>query len=278
MMVHGTFVRQFLMRSFFVIDVGNTSTKWGIANSKRILREYEFPTAKFTEGRWNRYPRLNLPKNLSGAIISCVVPKALPAIKAYLTHLGISKLLVVSAKMDLGIGVRYPEPKKIGADRLVNTVAAIALYGAPAIVVDFGTAVTFDVISKKKEYLGGVIAPGLNAMTHYLHERTALLPAISLAEPMSAIGKSTVAAMRVGAVVGYRGLVHEILLAICREMKVLPHKRNDSNRKETVEIIATGGHSPLIASKISEIRHINPQLTLHGLRILYNRYAQLALK
>ena len=248
------------MNPFFVIDVGNTSTKWGIANSKRILREYEFPTSKFS-GRGNRYPRLNLPRNLSGAIISCVVPKALPSIKAFLTHLGISKPLVVSAKIDLGIGVRYPEPKKIGADRLVNAVAAVTLYGAPAIVVDFGTAVTFDVISRKKEYLGGVIAPGLHAMTHYLHERTALLPAISLAEPVSAIGKSTVAAMRVGAVVGYRGLVREILLAICREMKVIPNK--------TIKIIATGGHSSLIASKIPEIRYTDSQLTLHGLRTLY---------
>jgi type III pantothenate kinase len=109
----------------------------------------------------------------------------------------------VSHKITLGVGIDYPKPETIGADRLANAAAAVALYGSPAIVVDFGTAVTFDVISAAGDYAGGVIAPGLNAMTDYLHNRTALLPRVSLREPHRAIGRSTVEAMRSGAIHGY---------------------------------------------------------------------------
>ncbi len=157
------------MNTFFVIDVGNTNAKWAIASRERILMEFEFPTKAFTTLHKSRIPDFRLPLRPRGAIISSVVPAALPGIRACLKKLGVTKPLVVSAKMDLGIGIRYPKPDKIGADRLVNAVAAVELYGAPAIVVDFGTAVTFDVISAKGEYLGGVIAPGLNLMTDYLH-------------------------------------------------------------------------------------------------------------
>ncbi len=258
------------MDQFFVVDVGNTSTKWGIADRKRVLKEHEFPTTKFSEIRGRKIPKLKLPDHPCGAIISCVVPDALPGVKACLNSMGIPRPLVVSSKMNLGIGLNYPQPAKIGADRLVNAVAAVELYGAPAIVVDFGTAVTFDVVSAKNEYVGGAIAPGLAAMTDYLHEHTALLPHISLAEPSSAIGKDTVSAMRVGAVVGYRGLIREILHAIAKEMDVT---LDGSAGKSTVHVIATGGHSALISSKIPEIQHVNAQLTLNGLRLLYGRLA-----
>jgi type III pantothenate kinase len=252
------------MDQFFIVDVGNTSTKWAISDRQRILKEHEFPTSKFIEIK-GKITQIDLPNNLSGAIISCVVPEALAGIREYLSNLGVLKPLVVSWDMDLGIGICYPEPANIGADRLVNAVAAASLYGVPAIVVDFGTAVTFDVISKNKEYLGGAIAPGLRSMTHYLHEHTALLPHISLEEPISPIGKNTVEAMRVGAVIGYRGLIREILAAITRSMNL------DASVKTKVQVIATGGHSSLIASKIPEIQHIDPLLTLNGLRLLYDR-------
>jgi len=257
------------MKTFFVIDVGNTSTKWGVASRHRILREFEFSTTVFTKRPAGRIFRLNLSSPPSGAIISCVVPDAMACVRAWLRNFHIRKPLVVSCKMDLGIGIRYPQPHKIGADRLVNSVAAVHLYGAPAVVVDFGTAVTFDIVSAKNEYLGGVIAPGLMAMTDYLHEQTALLPHISLAEPASVIGKSTVAAMRAGAVIGYRGLVRGILTAIRQKMRTRTsgRPRGDS----PLHIIATGGYSSLIASRIPEIQYIDPQLTLHGLRVLYCR-------
>lgn len=257
-----------MMEQFFVVDVGNTNTKWGIADGKRVLKEHEFPTTKFREIKGRKIPRLNLPEHPCGAIISCVVPDALPGVKACLHSLGIPRPHVVSAKSDLGIGLQFPNPSKIGADRIVNAVAVAKLYGAPAIVVDFGTAVTFDVVNARKQYVGGAIAPGLAAMTDYLHEQTALLPHITLSEPSSAIGKDTASAMRVGAVVGYRGLVREVLRAIAKELgAVLP----GGSAKATVRVIATGGHSALISAKIPEIEQVNPQLTLNGLRILYGR-------
>jgi type III pantothenate kinase len=127
------------------------------------------------------------------------------------------QVLEVRPGLDLGIGIDYPDPDSIGADRLANAAACALLHGAPGIVVDFGTAVTFDVISKSGNYIGGVIAPGLNAMTGYLHDRTALLPNIKLREPRSAVGRSTEQAMLSGAVHGYRGLVKEILARIRAE-------------------------------------------------------------
>jgi type III pantothenate kinase len=246
------------MTSFFIIDVGNTNTKWGVANTRGIQELHRIPTSRFFQKN-PKGPQFRA-RGVSGAIISTVVPKALPGIRRLLRKWNIKSPSIVSSRLDLGLKIKYTEPGKIGPDRLVDAVAAVELYGAPAVVIDFGTALTFNVISSKREYLGGVIAPGLNAMTDYLHEHTALLPKISLAEPRSSIGRDTVSAMRIGAVVGYRGLVQKILTQIRGELK-----------SPKLQIIATGGHSSLIAKKIPEIQHINPELTLHGLRIIYKK-------
>lgn len=163
-------------------------------------------------------------------------------------------------KRKLGITIDYPKPQSIGADRLANAAAVAELYGCPAIVVDFGTAVTFDVVSQRCRYIGGVIAPGLEAITSFLYERTALLPKVSLKEPHRAVGKSTVEAMRSGAVFGYCGLVREILARI---------KREQFSRKKVV-VLATGGYAPLIANQVPEIGIVHPHLTLEGLRIVGN--------
>jgi type III pantothenate kinase len=171
----------------------------------------------------------------------------------------VSRRECVSFRSPLGIRIDYPQPSRIGADRLANAVAAASLYKLPAVVIDFGTAVTFDIISENRAYLGGVIAPGLNAMTDYLHERTALLPRLKLREPRRYIAKSTVEAMRVGAVAGYRGLVREILSGIRAE---LPGPLRS--------IVATGGQGELVASRVSEIQLVNPLLTLQGLQIIAN--------
>lgn len=160
----------------------------------------------------------------------------------------------------MGIKVDYPRPASIGADRLANAAAVTTLYGCPAIVVDFGTAVTFDIVSEHRAYIGGVIAPGLEAMTNFLYQRTALLPKLSLKEPQRAVGKSTIQAMLSGAVFGYRGLVREILAQITAEQ--FPRKK--------VHIVATGGYARLIARTLSEIRVVHPNLTLEGLRIIGN--------
>ncbi len=119
-----------------------------------------------------------------------------------------------------GVGIDYPQPNTIGPDRLANAVAARHRFGAPVVVVDFGTAVTFDVVDRAGNYVGGIIAPGLAAMTDYLHEKTALLPRISIREVKSPIGKSTEQAMLVGAVHGYRGLIRELIMELKRELKV----------------------------------------------------------
>ena len=169
-------------------------------------------------------------------------------------------MLWLGPKLNLGVGIDYPKPRSIGADRLANATAAAELYGYPAIVVDFGTAVTFDVISERRAYIGGVIAPGLEAMTNFLYQRTALLPRISLKEPRRAVGKSTIEAMLSGAVFGYRGLVREILARIKAEQFA----------QEKHYVIATGGYARLIAGGLPEIGLIRPHLTLEGLRIVAN--------
>ena len=139
-------------------------------------------------------------------------------------------------------------------------MAVAALYEYPAVVVDFGTAVTFDIVSERRNYIGGVIAPGLEAVTNFLYQRTALLPKLSLREPPRAVGKSTVEAMLAGAVIGYRGLVREILARIRAEQ--FPRKK--------VYVVATGGYARLLARALPEIDVVQPHLTLEGLRIVAN--------
>ena len=171
-----------------------------------------------------------------------------------------SKILWLTPQLQLGVGIDYPNPKTIGADRLANAAAVADLYGSPAIVVDFGTAVTFDIVSAQRNYIGGVIAPGLESMTTFLYQRTALLPKLSLKEPRSTVGRSTIDAMRSGAVIGYRGLVREIIARIKAER--FP--------REKVHVIATGGYADLIAAGLREIDAVHPNLTLEGLRIVAN--------
>ena len=187
--------------------------------------------------------------------MSSVVPKKNPAVLA-----AAKKILWVTPRIKLGVGIDYPNPKTIGADRLANAAAVAKLYGCPAIVVDFGTAVTFDIVSTRRKYIGGVIAPGLEAMTNFLYQRTALLPKLSLKEPRSAVGISTIEAMRAGAVIGYRGLVREIISKVKAER--FPGKK--------VHVVATGGYAGLIATRLNEIDGVYPNLTLEGLRIVGN--------
>ena len=154
------------------------------------------------------------------------------------------------------MGIDYPRPDSIGPDRLANAVAARRRFGAPVVVVDFGTAVTFDVVNARGNYVGGIIAPGLAAMTDYLHEKTALLPRIKIREVETAIGKSTEQAMLIGAVHGYRGLVRELIGELKREL-----------RAKKLPVVATGGYAKLIAAKMPEISAVEPDLTLEGLRL-----------
>jgi type III pantothenate kinase len=245
--------------SILLIDVGNTNTHLGVATESKILTQADIPTKSLPSGGLTRAAtKLVRGKKLTGAIIASVVPKMVNVLRVELArHFAVTPL-IVTTDIPLGVTVDYPNPKQIGADRLANAVGVFKLYGAPAIVVDFGTAVTFDIVNARGAYIGGVIAPGLAAMTDYLYQRTALLPKIDLAEPRSMIGKNTVQAMQIGAVVGYRGLIKEILADVKRQL----HTRK-------LHVVATGGYSELIAKKIPDIQHVNPLLTLEGLRFIY---------
>ena len=240
---------------YLLVDISNSYTKLAFATRHRLAKPIRIPTSELTATSLRRILRA---RNVNTIFVSSVVPKKNKAITA---AAGSACVLFLSPKLDLGVGVDYPDPKSIGADRLANAAAVAQLYGYPAIVVDFGTAVTFDVVSARGDYVGGVIAPGLEAMTNFLYQRTALLPKLSLREPDRAIGKTTRGAMMSGAIFGYRGLVREILLRINRE--------NFPRRKPRV--VATGGYARLIARKLPEIEAVHPNLTLEGLRIIANR-------
>lgn len=235
---------------FLLIDNSNSFTKLALATRSSLLETRRLATSQVTRESLRRIVR---GWRFSTVIVSTVVPAKGALIKKVFST---RPLLGVSAKVQLGIGVDYPRPATIGADRLANAVSAAALFPAPVVVVDFGTAVSFDIISAGKSYIGGVIAPGLEAMTDYLHQRTALLPKIALKNPPSAIGRSTRDAMLAGAVFGYRGLVRQILIEIGRELRA----------GSSLRVVATGGYAELIAAGLPEIDAVHPHLTLEGLR------------
>jgi type III pantothenate kinase len=247
------------MTAYLLVDISNSYTKLAFSTTRRLSRPIRIPTAKLTAASLRRILHT---RRVETVFVSSVVPKKNRAITA---GAGSGRILFLSPKLDLGVGIDYPDPRSIGADRLANAAAVAQLYGYPAIVVDFGTAVTFDVVSARGDYVGGVIAPGLEAMTNFLYQRTALLPKLNLHEPDRAIGKSTKGAMMSGAIFGYRGLVREILLQISRES--FPRKKP--------HVVATGGYAQLIAREVPEIEAVHPNLTLEGLRIIANRNAGL---
>jgi type III pantothenate kinase len=166
------------MKKILLIDISNSFTKLCLATGDSLSRVKRLPTPSLDA---TQLRTLYSSPKLDGVILSSVVPEKNCEVHAAFTH-----VLEVSSGLDLGVGIDYPSPRSIGADRLANAAACAALHGFPGIVVDFGTAVTFDVISSAGDYIGGVIAPGLNAMTNYLHDRTALLPNIKLREPSTA--------------------------------------------------------------------------------------------
>jgi type III pantothenate kinase len=239
---------------YMLIDISNSYTKIALASRQRISSPVRIPTNQLTSRKLKRYLR---GKRFGHFVVCSVVPARNAAVKR---AAGATKILWVGVRTKLGVEVDYPKPKLIGADRLANAAAVARLYGYPAIVVDFGTAVTFDIISARGAYIGGVIAPGLEAMTNFLYQRTALLPRLSLREPRSAVGKSTRDAMMAGAVFGYRGLVREIIARIKAEQ--FPRGK--------VKIVATGGYAQLIATRVPAIQSVCPNLTLEGLRLIAN--------
>jgi type III pantothenate kinase len=240
--------------NYLLIDISNSFTKLAFASKIKIGRRQKVTTPRFDADFMRHFIHR---RKIDMWIVSSVVPKRNRDVRK---AAGTTKVLWLNSRLKLGVGIDYPRPKSIGADRLANAAAVAALYGCPAIVVDFGTAVTFDIVSEAKNYIGGVIAPGLEAMTNFLYQRTALLPKLSLREPRRAIGRSTIDAMRSGAVFGYRGLVREIIAQIKAE--------RFSQKK--VHVIATGGYAELISARLPEIDAVHHDLTLEGLRIVAN--------
>jgi type III pantothenate kinase len=240
--------------NYLLIDISNSFTKLAFANRRRISKPVRIPTKKFTGAALQRFAKQH---KIDIFVVCSVVPKKNSAFRKIAKR---SRILWLTPQVELGVGIDYPNPKTIGADRLANAAAVSAIYGWPAIVVDFGTAVTFDIVSAQRKYIGGVIAPGLESMTNFLYQRTALLPKLSLEEPRSAVGRSTIGAMRSGAVIGYRGLVREIIARIKAER--FPGKK--------VHVVATGGYADLIGARLREIDAVHPNLTLEGLRIVAN--------
>ena len=242
-----------------LFDIGNTNTHLGLADSRRVVKQANVPTAAWLNGTARKpVAKFATRARLEGAAFCSVVPQVTPFVRQSVTGLWGLTCLELTPRTLRGVGIDYPRPNSIGPDRLANAVAARHRFGAPVVVVDFGTAVTFDVVDRAGNYVGGVIAPGLAAMTDYLHEKTALLPRISMHEVRSSIGKSTEQAMLVGAVHGYRGLIRGLIMELKRELKA--HR---------LPVVATGGYAHLIASKLPEITAVDPLLTLEGLRLVW---------
>jgi type III pantothenate kinase len=252
-----------------VVDVGNTQTHFGTWEDDQLVEHWRFATVRTSTADEIGAVLLNLLElrglgfaDLDASIISSTVPALEPEWLAmaqrYLDH----RMLSVGPGLRTGMAIRYDNPREIGADRLVNAVAIRERFGGPAICVDFGTAVNFDVVSRAGEYLGGVLVPGVEISLEALTERGAKLPKIDLAPPRSVIGKSTVDAIRAGVVLGYAAAVDGIVRRIREEM-----------REPEAITVATGGLAGHIVPFSDEISQIDDHLTLTGLRLLYERNA-----
>jgi type III pantothenate kinase len=230
------------------IDIGNTSVHFGVFRGVKLVKEWRVATARISKCR----ARLSAGK-VRDIIVSSVVPRASKVIKRWFP-----KARFVNYK-NIGIKARVQKPSEVGVDRLVNALAVHKLYGGPAIVVDFGTATTFDVVSAKGEYLGGAITPGILLARDTLHERTAKLPRIEIKAPKNVVGKNTVEAMRSGLVYGYAALVEGMIQRIKSKVK---------SQKSKMKVIATGGLAGLICKYTDIIDRIDEALTLKGLRLV----------
>ena len=249
-----------------VVDVGNTQTHFGTFEGERLIEHWRFATVRSSTADELGAVVASLLElrgfgfaDLDASIVSSTVPQLGPEWTAmgrrYLGH----ETLAVGPGLRTGMAIRYDNPREIGADRLVNAVAIRERFGGPAVCVDFGTAVNFDVVSGAGEYLGGVLVPGVEVSLEALTERGAKLPKVDLAPPRAVIGKSTVDAIRAGVIFGYAAAVDGILRRLRAELDA------------ELAVIATGGLAGHIVPCSEEIEEVDELLTLTGLRLLHER-------
>ena len=250
-----------------VFDIGNSNIVLGTYEGKKLLRHWRISTDRSKTGdeygmlinNLFRYQGIRMT-DIDAIIISSVVPPLMvPMIKMCERYFHIHPL-VVGPGIKTGIRLKYENPREIGADRIVNVVGAYEQYGGPLIVIDIGTATTFDVVADNGDFLGGVIAPGIGSSADALFQRAAKLPRIELVTPKNVISRNTIAGMQAGIIFGYVGQIDEIVNRIKAEMKA-----------EKVTVVATGGYARMISRESKTIDRIDHFLTLTGLRVLYER-------
>jgi type III pantothenate kinase len=251
----------------FCMDIGNTNIVLGVTDGDRILHHWRIRTEKETTAdelgilvgtlfQWNGISF----EDIQNTIVSCVVPPLLNTVEDFSRRYFHVKPMVVGPGIKTGMPIRYDNPREVGADRIVNAVAAYEKYGTSLIVVDFGTATTFDCISKEGAYMGGAIAPGVLISCEALFQEASKLPRVEIfTRPKTVIAKDTVSSMNAGIIFGYAGLVDGIVNRIRKESG------------EASMVIATGGLAPLISEVSETIHHVEEFLTLQGLIILFNR-------
>jgi type III pantothenate kinase len=248
------------------IDIGNTTIAMGFFEKKALINNWSVRSER--EKTADEYSIMFLellrfaaidPSAVRGVIISSVVPPLTPAFQVLSQSLFGIKALVVGPGLRTGMPILYENPGEVGADRVVASIGAFEKYGGPCIVVDFGTATTFDAVTAKGEYLGGAIAPGIQISAEALYLRTAKLPRIEVVKPKKAIGRTTVASMHAGIYFGYIGLVNAIIAEITKELGAEP------------KIVITGGFATQLGPEIKAPHHHEPHLVLEGLRIVFER-------
>ncbi|MDO9528232.1 MAG: type III pantothenate kinase [Syntrophales bacterium] len=249
-----------------VIDVGNTNTVLGLYDGERLLHDWRIRTVVYHTVDEYGMRMLNLCrtsdvdlKSIDSIIISCVVPPMLNILKPLCQKYFNVDPLIVGPGIKTGMPIFYDNPREVGADRIVNAVAAYEKFKRELIIVDFGTATTFDYISEKGEYMGGCIAPGILISSEALFKEASRLPRVEFIRPKSVIAKDTVSSMQAGIMFGYAGLVDGIVDRIKDEVKSNPF------------VVATGGLAEIIAPETKSIEVVDEMLTLEGLKIIYSR-------
>lgn len=253
-----------------VFDVGNTNIVLGAFKGQELIRSFRISTDKHkTSDEYGIIIRQlfheeGLSLNMvDDVIISSVVPEVMHTLENFTMKCCGKLPMIVGPGMKTGINIKYENPQQVGADRIVNAAAGIEKYGGPLILIDFGTATTFCAVTKKGEYLGGAIAPGIVISAEALFQKASKLPRVEIMKPKGVIGKNTIWAMQSGIVFGYAGLLENIVNTMKKEMEEIGEK--------DVKVVATGGLATLICAETNVVDEIDKTLTLDGLRLIYEK-------